>query len=314
MSSALKIRNPGGQSLITDLGRPGHRHLGVPHSGAADRHSHQIANWLVGNAPTAATIETAMGGLSVRFLNPTHIALCGADLDATLDDRSFPLWQSVEVKPDHILTLRAPRLGVRTYLAVAGGIDGAAHFGSVSTYAPAHLGANAGRLLAKNTQLKTGESHGEPSSLPAAFIPKLANHITLRARSVSEYERLSATAQRRLFVSPFTASTQTSRMGARLDTDEPLELIDDRQLISSPLPLGTLQVPPDGRPILSLIDGHCTGGYARALRVIASEVWLMGQIGPGTRISFNRCFADDAPDILQRHLATWTSLIPGYRI
>jgi len=312
--SALKILSPGVQSLIVDLGRPGYRHLGVPLSGAADRHSHQIANWLVGNSSDAATLEVAFGGLSVRFATPTFISLCGADLDAALDDAPISLWTTIPVEAGQTLQLGPPRLGVRSYLAIAGGVDGTSHFNSRTTYTPARLGANKGRVLAKNTPLSIGTELGERNTLPAAFRPALSNHITLRCRSVSEYERLSSESQRRLFVRPFTASRQTSRMGARLDAEAPLNLTDDRPLISSPLPIGTLQVPPDGRPILSLIDGHCTGGYVRALRVIASDVWLMGQIGPGTRISFNRCFAEDAPEILNVHLATWASLIPGYRI
>ena len=85
-------------------------------------------------------------------------------------------------------------------------------------------------------------------------------------------------------------------------------------MTSSPLLPGTLQVPPDGRPILSLVDGHCTGGYARAVQVIASDMWQAGQVGPGILISFHRAFAQDPPAILTTHLATWGSVVEGYQV
>ena len=310
---SLEIINSGAQALVTDLGRPGHRHRGVPLSGAADRLSHQIANHILGNPLPAATIECALGGLSIRALENVTLTLCGADITPEVDGKSVPMWSAVTLRAGQTLSTSRPALGARTYLAVAGGIDGTSHFGSRATYPPARLGANAGRALAPGDTLQVGSLTGTPNPLPAAFRPRLSNHVTLRARSVSEWDRLSGEAQRRLFTRPWTASAQTSRMGARLDGD-PLPLADARPMISGPLPLGTLQVTPSGQPILGLIDGHCTGGYARAIQVIAADVWLMGQIVPGTRISFNRCFADDAPAILDAHMALWGSVMEGYRV
>ena len=309
----MKILSPGTRSLVVDLGRPGHRHLGIPLGGAADRHSHQIANWLVGNARDAGTVECALGGLRVEMTRAATVAVCGAEVELSINGRVAPLWTAHRVEAGAEVALGRVRAGVRNYLAVGGGVEGRRHFGSLSTYPLARLGANGGRPLAPHDTLELGEAEGEPNTLSTHLRPRLSNHVTLRVRSLGEWERLHPEARRRLFTSPWTAGAATSRMGARLDGGV-LGLAEGFSMTSSPLLPGTLQVPPDGRPVLSLVDGHCTGGYARAVQVIASDMWQAGQVGPGTRISFHRAFAQDPPAILATHLATWGSVIGGYRV
>lgn len=327
----LDILSPGVRSLVVDRGRPGLRHLGVPRGGAADRLSYQIANWLVGNAAEAhggrgmGAVECALGGLKVRFARTTCFALGGAETDAALDGRAVPLWRARRAEAGQTLALGRARGGARTYLAVGGGVEGARHFGSLSIYPAAGLGANGGHALGAGDKLDTGaERPGNTGgarggmgsaarTLPAGFRPHLSDHAVLRVRSVGEYERLSADSQRRLFVRPWQASVATSRMGTRLEGGR-LVLEDVRGIVSSPLPTGTVQVPPDGKPILSLVDGHCTGGYARALRVIAADMWRAGQIGPGTRVSFVRAFARDVPALTDAHLALWGAVVEGFEL
>ena len=310
---SLEVLSPGAQALVVDLGRPGYRHLGVPLSCAADRLSHQIANWIVGNMPGAGAVECALGGLSVKAEYDVTVAVCGASCEVSVAGKAVPMWAAIRLKKGDVLGLSGTRLGARVYLAVTGGVDGERHFGSLSTYPPAGLGANGGRALSAGDVIEIGESSAEPNALPEGFLPQISNHVTLRVRSVAEYERLSAEAQRRLFVSPWEASRQTSRMAARLDGGT-LELEDVKPMVSGPLLPGTLQVPPDGRPILSLADGHCTGGYARAVQVIAADMWIAGQVGPGTRVSFRRVFAEEVPGIRDAHMAHWGSLIEGYQL
>lgn len=313
----IRVLSAGAQSLVVDLGRPGLRHFGVPLSGAADRLSHQVANWIVGNRAAAGTLECALGGLSVEAGSDCTVAVCGAEAGIAVNDRPEAPWRAIRLAAGDQLTLEPTSLGARCYLAVAGGIEGERHFGSLSTYTSARLGANGGRALASGDRLDIGERTAEPRTLPAGFRPRIGNHVVLRVRSVAEYERLSAEAQRRLFVRPWTASSATSRMGARLGDETGggiLALSDTRAMISSPLLPGTLQVPPDGRPILSLVDGHCTGGYVRAVQVIAPDMWLAGQIGPGTRVSFTRAFADAVPEVTEKHVALWRGLIPDYSL
>ena len=308
----IEVLNSGAESLVVDLGRPGLRHLGVPLSGAADRLSFQLANWLVGNAPGAAAIECALGHATFRFTAPTRFAVAGATAALTLDGTPIAPLKTHTAPHGSTLTLGPATAGTRLTIAVAGGVEGASHFGSRSTYAPARLGANGGRVLAKGDTLETGTQLNPANTLPPGFAPRLSNHLTLRTRPVSEADHLTFAAQRRLFTKAWTASPQTNRMGTRLDGGT-LTLETSRDMTSSPLLPGTLQVPPGGAPILSLVDSHCTGGYARALQVISADVWLAGQIGPGTRISFTRASTADAANALRAQAALWGSLIPGWQ-
>lgn len=184
--------------------------------------------------------------------------------------------------------------------------------GSVSTYLPASLGGLEGRALKVGDMLVGGENGSATArSIPSAFIPTLSSHIVLRARSGPEWKEMSADSQRFLFTTPFIATPATSRMGARLRGDR-IVTKGDFAMTSSPLLPGTLQCPPDGQPILALTDGHCTGGYARGLHVIQADQWLLGQIAPGAKVSFRRCFEEEAPDILRARNGVWGSLIPGF--
>ena len=310
--SALTILNGGTQTTVQDAGRPGHRHLGIPRSGAADRLSFAIANHLVGNAWDAPALECALGGLHVRFERDVVIALSGAKMGAQINGLHVERNRAVRVEAGDILTLSYARDGCRCYLAVAGGLAGDAFLGSVSTYLPAALGGIEGRALRTGDALGiAGGPEADPRGLPKGYAPILSGHVVLRARSGPEWELLSLDSRRYLFTTPFIATPQTDRMGARLRgdrivTDEPLNMS------SGPLLPGTLQCPPDGQPILALADGHCTGGYARGLHVIQADQWLLGQIAPGAKVSFRRCFEDEAPEILATRNAVWGQLIPGF--
>ena len=113
------------------------------------------------------------------------------------------------------------------------------------------------------------------------------------------------------FVSAYTATPDTNRMGSRLRGNK-IELIKPLSMTSSPLLPGTLQLPPQGQPILALIDGHCTGGYARCLQIIRADLWQLGQVGPGTRVSFRRCFLGEDKVALARRNEFYAGLMPGF--
>lgn len=310
--SAITVLNGGTQTTVQDAGRPGHRHLGIPRSGAADKLSFAIANHLVGNVWDAPALECALGGLHLRFERDSRIALSGAQMWAQINGMNVDLNRALPVEAGDILTLSYARDGCRGYIAVAGGIAATEFLGSVSTYLPAALGGVEGRALkAGDTLDLSADPAGEGRTLPKGYIPFLSSHIVLRARSGPEWDLLSPDSQRYLFTTPFIATPATDRMGSRLRGDR---IVTDKKfaMTSSPLLPGTLQCPPDGQPILALADGHCTGGYARGLHVIQADQWLLGQIAPGMKLSFRRCFEEEAPDILQTRNALWSTLIPGF--
>lgn len=307
----LKVLHAGTQTLIMDAGRPGHRHQGIPGGGAADKLSFAIANHLVGNKWDTPALECALGGLHIRFNQNMTIAISGAQMWAQNQGLNLPMNKAVEVEKGDILTMSFTRAGCRAYLAIAGGVLAKPFMGSVSTYLPAGLGGLDGMALKTGDIIEIGEAQGPPNSLPKGHIPRLSNHVVLRARYGPEWDLLSDAGKRYLFTTPFYATTATDRMGTRLKGDH-ITLNEPLNMTSSPLLPGSLQIPPDGKPILALADGHCTGGYARALQVIQGDLWLLGQIAPGAAISFRRSLADEGPEILRAKNSYYSGLIPGF--
>jgi len=307
----LTVLHSGTQTLIMDAGRPGHRHQGIPGGGAADKLSFAIANHLVGNRWDMPALECALGGLHIRFNEDHIIAISGAQMWSQNQGMNLPLNKAVEVEAGDILTMSFTRAGCRSYLAVAGGIKAVPFLGSVSTYLPAKLGGLNGDALKTGDELEIGEPQGETQTLPKGHIPLLSNHIVLRAEQGPEWDALSDASKRYLFTTPFYATAATDRMGSRLKGD--LVALDTvLKMTSSPLLPGSLQIPPDGQPILALADGHCTGGYARALQVIQADLWLLGQIAPGGAVSFRRSLAREAETVLRGKNSYYADLIPGF--
>lgn len=307
----IEVLQSGTRATLQDAGRPGHRHLGIPTSGAADRLSFAFANWLAGNVWDAPAIECELGGQHFKFHTDTVAALAGANMWAQINGQNIESYTSFAVCKGDILTLSFAREGCRAYLAVAGGLSGEDFLGSVSTYEPAKIGGVEGRALKAGDKFKLKDTANTQRKMPIGYQPQLSNHVVLRARQGPEYFDLDLPSQRHLFVSPFYATAQTNRMGARLKGDK-ISLEETGSMTSGPMLPGTLQVTPEGSPILALIDGHCTGGYPRVMQVIRADFWLMGQIGPGTAISFQRCFTGDAPVILKRRNSLYGSLIDGF--
>ena len=307
----LTVLQSGTQTLIMDAGRPGHRHQGIPGGGAADKLSFAIANHLVGNRWDTPVLECALGGLHIRFNQDHIIAISGAQMWSQNQGLNLPLNKAVPVGAGDILTMSFTRAGCRAYLAIAGGIKAESFMGSVSTYLPAKLGGLDGSALKTGDVLEIGEPQNSPRSLPASHIPQLSNHIVLRAEKGPEWDYLSNASKRYLFTTPFYATSATDRMGSRLKGDQ-VTLGRPLKMTSSPLLPGSLQIPPDGQPILALVDGHCTGGYARALQVIQSDLWLLGQIAPGCAVSFRRSLPSEAETVLRGKNSYYADLIPGF--
>ncbi|NNE59168.1 MAG: biotin-dependent carboxyltransferase family protein [Hellea sp.] len=307
----IEVRQSGTRLTIQDAGRPGHRHEGIPRGGAADKLSFALANFMVGNPWDTPALECVLGGQHFRFQKDMTVAIAGAEMWAQVNGQNVENCTSFKVKSGDILTFSFARTGCRAYLAIPGGFSGDEFLGSVSTYLPAGLGGFDGRALQSKDILEIKDVNPSPNIIPTGYKPFHSNHIVLRALEGPEFYELSLSSQRHLFIDPYRATQYTNRMGARLKGNLVVPEIT-RHMISSPLLPGTLQCPPDGQPILAMTDGHCTGGYLRALQVIRADLWLMGQIKPGTKISFKRSIGTDSFDVLARRNAFYGNLIEGF--
>ena len=314
--SILEIIKAGPETTLQDRGRPGHRAVGIPQSGAADRLSFAIANHLAGNIWHAPALEITMGGLAVKALEDVQLAISGADMSARCDGKPAPRNKRFTLKAGQILRFGFAPQSSRAYLAVSGGIDGEVFAGSRSTYAPAKLGGIKGRpLKAGDILSRVNAREVTATTLPDHLLPQFAKAMVLRMQKGCEFlTHLKPDTQRRLFTDSFTARADCNRMGANLICDgADLGLSNLEPLTSSPLLPGTLQITPNGTPILTGIDSHCTGGYARALNVIPADHWLLGQIAPGTRLYFRRVTTPAAQEALKLRNKIYGAFIPDFR-
>lgn len=270
----------GALALLQDRGRPGLGGQGVGRSGAADRTSHDLANRLVGNAPDAATVEVVLGGLSVRADHDLVVALTGAPAPATLDDAPVGHNAVLRMHAGSVLTLATPPTGLRSYLAVRGGVAVEPVLGSRATDILSGLGPPA---LVPHTVLPIGVPARElPALDQAAVWSPPAGTIVLRARRGPRADRVADYP----FGRWWRASSRSDRIGIRLE-GEPMRFVPDLpELPSEGVVRGAIQVPPSGEPVLFLSDHPVTGGYPVVAVVLCADVDLAAQARPGQPIQF----------------------------
>jgi KipI family sensor histidine kinase inhibitor len=285
---AITVVKPGLFTTIQDLGRPGHRAAGVPLSGAADPVSLRLANRLVGNPATAAALEITLLGPDLRFERDAVVALAGAVFPG------MPSAAAMPVRAGETLSLGHATAGCRGYFAVAGGIDVLEVLGSRSTFSPARLGGLRGLPLAAGDALPVGGAHGKTSRSGAEGRPSLVRPsgagITLRMIPGEQF----ASAGESLWSTTHTTSSRSDRMGVRLD-GPPLGGGDTAGSLPSVAVLpGTVQLPPDGKPIVLLCDAQTIGGYPVIGHVIAADLPLVAQLRPGDAVHWREATIDEA--------------------
>ena len=289
------------------------RHLGVPQSGAADRLSFALANAAVGNHWDAPALECATLGPELQFTKPTEFAIGGAEMTPTLNGAPITAYARHRAAPGDTLALGAARHGLRSYIAIAGGVDGDVVLGSASTYAPAQLGGVAGRALRTGDVLERADAKTTPGAdLPLSAIPSHAGDIILRVTGGPELSLFDGARQRTLFSEAFIASRRGNRMGVELSGGA-ICPPDDLSMVSSPVYPGTVQCPPSGAPFILLADAQTVGGYARVAQIIDADLHLAGQIRPGATIWFHRVSEDEARAITAQQTAFYSAFIPGFR-
>jgi KipI family sensor histidine kinase inhibitor len=286
--AGITVVKPGLFTTIQDLGRPGHRAAGVPLSGAADPVSLRLANRLVGNPATAAALEITLLGPDLRFERDAVVALTGAVFPG------IPSAAAMPVRAGETLSLGHASTGCRGYLAVAGGIDVEEVLGSRSTFSPARLGGLRGLPLAAGDALPVGGAHGNTSRSRVEGRPSLVRPsgtpITLRMIPGEQF----AFAGESLWSSTHTTSSRSDRMGVRLD-GPPLGGGNAAGSLPSVAVLpGTVQLPPDGKPIVLLADAQTIGGYPVIGHVIAADLPLVAQLRPGDRVHWREATIDEA--------------------
>lgn len=284
---SIEVLAPGLLTTVQDLGRFGWRHLGVGSAGALDTYAHSIANTLVGNCADAATLEITLLGPRLHFHHACTIALCGAHIEARYDQHILPNARPVQIPAGSTLTLGPCKDGARSYLAVAGGIDVPACMNSRSTDLRGGFGGLEGRAL------RAGDSLPIPPNTLLSSTPFQATswwvddapgappHTPIRVLPAVD----SPSPSDALFNQRWTVTPQSNRQGLRLQ-GAPLQLAAPGERISAPVAPGTVQLPPDGQPIVLLADAQTHGGYPCIGYVIRADRQRLAQLRPGSPLHF----------------------------
>lgn len=282
MTTHLEVLATGPSTTVQDLGRPGFARWGVAWSGAADRASARLANRLLGNPEGHACLEVTLGGLMVRADDDVQLAVTGASCPVSVDGREVGRDTPLRVPAGAQLRLGAPAAGLRTYLAVRGGIDVPAVLGSRSTDTLGHLGP---AVVEDGDRLPVGTPGPDLPRLDhAAVAPPAAGPVELRVRWGPRDDWFTEQARRRLVSEPWVAGSDSNRIAVRLDGPA-LERVDRRELPTEGMVRGAVQVPPTGPPSLLLADHPVTGGYPVIGVVVDADVDRAAQVRPGQQLT-----------------------------
>ncbi|MEZ1323511.1 biotin-dependent carboxyltransferase family protein [Pseudomonas fluorescens] len=272
--------------LLQDAGRFGVRHLGVTQGGAADWCSMSWANWLLGNGLDVPVIEITLGGFAVIAEEDCLLALAGADLGAQIEGQPLAPWRSFKLGKGQKLLFTQPLLGARAYLAAPGGFEAPKVLGSSATVVREEFGGldGLGLPLAKGAALSY---RGESLSLrevPLALRPDLKSNAALDLVLGAQIGQFSGQSLFDVFNTSWSLDSRADRMGIRL-LGSALHY-QGQPMISEGIPLGAVQVPPDGQPIVLLNDRQTIGGYPRLGALTPLALARLAQRLPGDKVRF----------------------------
>lgn len=306
---SIHVIKPGLQTSIQDLGRPGQMHNGIARSGAMDPVSMQIANWLVNNPANNPVIEVTLVGPTLQFETPLTIAISGADFDLYLNGDLVFNNQSMRVNAGDLLEFDRLNSGARAYIAIAADFKLTPVLNSFSTHLSAGFGGLNGRAFMTDDQIPL-------SAICKVPMRKLAdkNQLTfsgsylLRCVPSVESAWFSQAEHSFFYSQQYQVTPESNRMGIRLRGTR-LTQTSTRQMVSSGLLTGSIQIPQSGLPIISSVDGQTIGGYPRIANVVSADQSILGQLKANDKIRFVKVNQKQAVKIIKKKQALLTSVL-----
>ncbi|MGG7618298.1 biotin-dependent carboxyltransferase family protein [Bacillus coreaensis] len=299
---SITVLKPGLFTTIQDLGRTHYQALGIGTTGALDLSSHRLANWLVGNEDNEATIEMTLIGPTLLFKCAAVISICGADLSPSLNGTKIDNGRTLQVSNGDILSFSAIRNGSRAYLAVRGGIHTPSQFGSRSTDTRSQIGGHHGRPLKAKDQLLISSSY-LLHRIQWKLSPELHNHVMenrkVRFTKGKQFDLFTSGSHQAFISSDYQINKDSNRMGIRLN-GPPLDLQTKQELITEGVAHGSIQVPPNGQPIILLSDRQTTGGYPKIAQISSVDLPYLAQKKPGEMVNFEEITLQDSQKLYGR--------------
>jgi antagonist of KipI len=313
---SIEVIKPGMLTTVQDLGRYGYQKYGVIASGAMDLFALRATNILVGNHEKEAVLEMTVLGASILFHTDALIAVGGGNLTPSINGHSIPLWRPVYIKKGSQVRFGGSQNGCRAYLAVAGGFDIPEEMDSRSTYLGAGIGGWKGRALKEGDlipfrplssiaeRIMSMLSSEFPTDLFTAaqwqishdVLPRYGRHPTIRVMEGNQFASFDSHSKEAFFNETFKISPQSNRMGYRIE-GENLRLSEPLDMISEAVAFGTVQVPPDGNPIVLMADHQTTGGYPKIAQIISVDLPVMAQLNPGEKLHFRKVTLQEAEEL-----------------
>jgi antagonist of KipI len=298
--AAIRVIVPGLQTTVQDTGRWGFQSRGIPVAGPVDPVAHRLANALVGNPPDCATLEITLVGPELEFEDERLVAVVGARFLASVDGLVQQPNRPFIVPAGGRFRIGERLGGTRGYLGIAGGVDVPLVLGSRATHVGSRMGGFHGRALAAGDRVLLGNRHYDARrrtsgmSLGASNVDVPAESpARVRVLAGPQLDRFTADALDVLQSAPYVVSTDSNRMGFRLIGPR-LHHVGRADVISDATPLGSLQVPASGQPVLLMADRQTTGGYAKVATVIAADITVAAQLAPGDALRFRICSLQEA--------------------
>ena len=293
----FKVIKPGLQTTVQDLGRYGYSEFGVSPSGAMDPYSLQMGNLLVGNVLGEAALEVTLIGPVLMALHDVSMAICGGNLSPKINGQEIPLWKSNVIKKGQILSFGELKEGVRTYISIAGGIDVPLVLNSKSTYLTGKFGGFEGRAIKEGDTLFGNPFTRRNRFLHTQLIPKYTSPLRVRVIVGPHTDKFTPAGLETFLNDEYSITSQSNRMGYQL-TGPKIEHRSTADIISDAIPLGGIQVPASGQPIILMAEHQTTGGYSRIGTVISADIPLLAQAQPGTSVRFMEISLQTAQDLL----------------
>jgi antagonist of KipI len=275
----IRVESPGLLTTVQDFGRYGYGPLGVSPSGAADTLALRIGNLLLGNDPGAPALEMTLAGGSFLFEAAAVVALTGSVFETEI-----PFWTAAVVSAGTTLRIGPTRTGARCYLCVGGGIDTERFLGSASAHVQTGVG---GRALKRGDVLHAGTAHGKIRRLKRA-LPPYRKSLRVTRGPQSDWFDIEAFSSHGYIV-----SEQANRTGIRLHGPA-VAARAAREMVTEGAPLGAVQIPPGGEPIVLFVEQQTTGGYPVVANVISADLPSVGQLRPRDVIRFEEVSAHTA--------------------
>lgn len=296
---SILFRKNGILTTVQDLGRNGFRKSGINPNGAMDKTAVRLINILLGNDEAESVIEIHFPAPEIVFECAAVFALGGADFAAELDGVAISNWQTNFANRGSVLTFGNKVFGNRAYISVKGGFDLPEVLNSKSTNLTAKFGGVEGRKLENNDKIDFNQEaviKNQKSKIANTLIPFYSRFPTVRVVACDGFENLTALSEMDFLKSGFTVTPNSNRMGFRLD-GAPLYLLDAKEIVSSAVNFGTIQLLPDGNLIILMADHQTSGGYPRLANVIETDLPLVAQLGANDKIAFHLVSIDEAEEI-----------------